>query len=75
MSRHVLLAGVSALALLVAHPAGAAQFGSAPTIAAPSYASDAASAAAQQAAAAAANGSSALMRATQAIQAMQATQA
>ncbi|MGO4717490.1 two-partner secretion domain-containing protein, partial [Bradyrhizobium sp. 2TAF24] len=46
-----------------------------PTIAAPSYASDAASAAAQQAAAAAANGSSALMRATQAIQAMQATQA
>jgi len=55
------MAGTSLLTLLLA-----AQFGSAPTIAAPSYASDAASAAAQQAAAAAVNGSSALIRAAQA---------
>ncbi|MEW6644686.1 MAG: filamentous hemagglutinin family protein [Pseudomonadota bacterium] len=75
LSRRVLLAGVSMMALLGPHPVGAAQLGGAPVIAAPNYAADVTAAAAQQAASAAARSASALMRATQAIQALQATQA
>lgn len=76
LSRSVLLAGASALTLMLAMPvAHARSLGSAAVMSAPNFASDAATLAAQQAAAVAKQSSSALARATQAIQAMQAVQA
>jgi filamentous hemagglutinin family protein len=73
-----MLAGTSALALILAapHGANARPFGTSSAVfAAPNLASDAAQAASQQAAAIAKQSQNALSRATQAIQAMQATQA
>jgi filamentous hemagglutinin family protein len=78
VSRRLLLAGTSVLALVMAAPNGAMArpFGSSgPVMAAPTIASDAAAAAAQQAAAVARQSQNSLARATQAIQALQAAQA
>lgn len=77
VSRSVLLAGTSTLALLLAglEDATARPFGnSATTMSAPTIASDAATAAAKQAADVARQSQGALTRATQAIQALQAAQ-
>jgi filamentous hemagglutinin family protein len=76
-SRRALLAGTSALALILASPQSASALklgGSGVVVAAPNLASDAAQTAAQQAAAIAKQSANALTRATQAIQAMQAVQ-
>jgi filamentous hemagglutinin family protein len=78
VSRHALLAGVSALTLMLAMPqmAVARSLGTGGSqLSATSVTSAAAIAAAQQAADAAARGQASMLRATQAIQAMQAAQA
>jgi filamentous hemagglutinin family protein len=75
LSRKAMLAGTSMLVMaLVTSTASARPLGGSAFFSAPNFASDAAQAASQQAAAIAKQSQNALMRATQAIQAMQAVQ-
>jgi filamentous hemagglutinin family protein len=77
LSRHALLAGTSALALILASPYGATArpLGGAPSVSTASNAAASAVASAQQATAATEQAMSSLSRAAQAVQAMQAAQA